>query len=100
VPGDEALLDASTKDADIHTQTARKMLGKEDATKEDRQLAKALNFGLLYGIGTERFRENARAEYGLDLSEGQADRYRDAFFRAYPACGPGTAPSAGPATRR
>ncbi len=84
VSGDQALLDAFAKGADVHTQTAQRVLGKLDVSKEDRQLAKALNFGLLYGMGRDRFRENARAEYGLDLSEGQAGRYRDAFFSAYP----------------
>jgi DNA polymerase-1 len=84
VSGDKALLDAYMRGEDVHTQTARRVLGKQNVTKEDRQLAKALNFGLLYGMGTERFRENAAAEYGLDLSEEQAGRYRDAFFRAYP----------------
>jgi DNA polymerase-1 len=84
VSGDEALLDAYTKGADVHSQTARRVLGKQDVSREDRQLAKALNFGLLYGMGAERFRENATAEYRLDLSAEQAGRYRDAFFRAYP----------------
>jgi DNA polymerase-1 len=84
VSGDKALLDAYEKGEDVHTQTARRVLGKADVTKEDRQLAKALNFGLLYGMGRERFRENARTEYGLDLSDEKAERYRDAFFRAYP----------------
>src|SRR5437868_4732542 len=36
-------------------------------------------------MGARRFRENARAEYGLDLTEVQAREFRAAFFRAYPA---------------
>src|SRR5262249_49776645 len=84
VSGDQALVDAYAKGADVHTQTAQRVLGKRDVTKEDRQLAKALNFGLLYGMGRERVRENARAEDGLALSAAQAEPYPDAFFRACP----------------
>jgi DNA polymerase-1 len=35
-------------------------------------------------MGAERFRENARAEYGIALTLEQAREYRAAFFRAYP----------------
>ena len=84
ISGDRALLDAYEGGADVHRQTAQRVLGKEDVTRDDRQLAKALNFGLLYGMGKDRFRENARAEYGVALSDEQAEAYRSAFFRAYP----------------
>jgi DNA polymerase-1 len=82
--GDAALLDAYRRGADLHTLTAQKVLGKAEVTKEDRKLAKALNFGLLYGMGASRFRIYARTQYGLDLTDAQAASYRDAFFDAYP----------------
>ena len=47
---------------DLHTKTARAVLGREP-TKHDRQLAKALNFGLLYGMGAERLRTYAQDDY-------------------------------------
>ncbi len=53
-------------------------------TKEQRQLAKALNFVLLYGMGARGFCLYARSQYGLSLTEQEAHRYRDAFFHAYP----------------
>jgi DNA polymerase I-like protein with 3'-5' exonuclease and polymerase domains len=53
-------------------------------TKADRQLAKAVNFGLLYGMGWKGFRVYARTQYGVDLTEQQAQQYRAAFFKAYP----------------
>ena len=46
-----------------------------------RQLAKALNFGLLYGMGARGFRQYAKGQYNLDLSEADAARYRNAFFK-------------------
>ena len=51
VSGDQALLDAYLRGEDLHSITAKNVLGIHEVTKEDRQLAKALNFGLLYGMG-------------------------------------------------
>lgn len=83
ISGDEAMIAAYRDGIDIHTQTAQKVLGKSEVTKEDRQIAKALNFGLLYGMGAQTFRANAKAEYGLDLTLEQATQYREAFFATY-----------------
>src|SRR5262249_58940528 len=71
VSGDEALLAAYQRGEDVHTQTARKVLGKADVTADDRQLAKALNFGLLYGMSARGFPPGARAQYGLELNHEQ-----------------------------
>ena len=60
------------------------VLGIAEVTKQDRQLAKALNFGLVFGMGADTFRLYAKANYGLDLSETQAQQYRNAFFKSYP----------------
>jgi DNA polymerase I-like protein with 3'-5' exonuclease and polymerase domains len=81
---DKALLEAYRRGDDLHTRTAQHVLGVEQVSKNDRKLAKALNFGLLYGMGAPRFRETTKADYGLDLTEEQAKDYRAAFFRAYP----------------
>jgi DNA polymerase-1 len=84
VSGDKALMAAYERGEDLHTLTARQVLGIAEVTKEHRQLAKALNFGLLYGMGAKGFRNYARSHYGLELSEDQAAGYREAFFRTYP----------------
>jgi DNA polymerase-1 len=84
VSGDKALLDAYRRGDDLHTITARSVLGIAEVTKEHRQLAKALNFGLLYGMGARGFRQYAKAHYGQALSEADAHRYRAAFFKSYP----------------
>jgi DNA polymerase I-like protein with 3'-5' exonuclease and polymerase domains len=85
VSGDKALLDAYRRGDDLHTITARNVLGIAEVTKEHRQLAKALNFGLLYGMGARGFRQYAKAHYGLALTEADAHRYRSAFFKSYPS---------------
>jgi DNA polymerase-1 len=84
VSGDGAMLAAYRQGIDLHRQTAQKVLGKQDVTKDDRQLAKALNFGLLYGMGVARLRQYACTNYGVDLDDEEAKRYRAAFFSAYP----------------
>jgi DNA polymerase-1 len=83
VSGDKALTAAYERGDDLHTLTARQVLGIAEVTREHRQLAKALNFGLLYGMGANGFRKYARSHYGLDLTEEQAAGYREAFFRTY-----------------
>jgi DNA polymerase-1 len=84
ISGDKALLDAYLQGEDLHVRTARNVLGIAEVTKKHRQLAKALNFGLLYGMGIRGFRRYAKSEYRLNLTEQEAGEYREAFFRTYP----------------
>jgi DNA polymerase-1 len=84
ISGDAEMAAAYRRGEDLHTRTARRVLGIADVTKEHRQLAKALNFGLLYGMGAKGFRDYARNNYGADLSLDRARDYRAAFFRSYP----------------
>src|SRR5262249_35864562 len=78
ITGDKALRKAYRRGEDLHVLTARKVLGIQEVSKGHRQLAKALNFGLLYGMGAARFRDYAQSQYGLTLTEDEAKRYRDA----------------------
>jgi DNA polymerase I-like protein with 3'-5' exonuclease and polymerase domains len=82
--GDKALRAAYAAGEDLHTLTARKVLGVAEVTKEQRKLAKALNFGLLYGMSARGFRDYAKGQYGLELTEIEANAYRNGFFDAYP----------------
>ena len=81
------MLRAFREGKDLHALTASLVLGKplEEVGKEGRQLAKALNFGLLYGLGAEGLRRYALTAYGVKLTLEEAQKLRDAFFRAYPA---------------
>jgi DNA polymerase-1 len=84
VSGDQAMLAAYRAGEDLHTLTARQITGQQDVSKDDRQLAKAVNFGLLFGLGANGLRGYARSNYGLELTPEQAAQYRRAFFAAYP----------------
>ncbi|VTR95168.1 dna-directed dna polymerase : DNA polymerase OS=Meiothermus silvanus (strain ATCC 700542 / DSM 9946 / VI-R2) GN=Mesil_1349 PE=3 SV=1: DNA_pol_A [Gemmata massiliana] len=84
ITGDRRMLDAYRTGEDLHTTTARAVLGKTDVTKDDRQLAKSLNFGLLYGMGSRALAAYAASNFGVALTEAEAGRHRDTFFRTYP----------------
>jgi DNA polymerase-1 len=84
ISGDEATLDAYARGEDLHTLTARKLTGQAEVSNADRHLAKAVNFGLLFGAGAKRLMVYAKTSYGIDLTEEEARHYRRAFFNAYP----------------
>jgi DNA polymerase-1 len=84
IANDQAMLDAYARGDDLHTLTAQRLLGVETVTKAQRKLAKALNFGLLYGMGGKGFRAYAQAQYDVGLTLDEANSYREAFFKAYP----------------
>jgi DNA polymerase I len=86
ISGDAAMRAAYQQGADLHTRTAAAVLGlaPEAISKADRQLAKALNFGLVYGMGAKRLREHAASGYGVALAEMDAIRFRAKFFQSYP----------------
>jgi DNA polymerase I-like protein with 3'-5' exonuclease and polymerase domains len=72
---------------DAHTATAMSMTGKnrpEDITKEERQLAKPCNFGLLYRMGNRGFYNYLRVNYVPDITFEEACELREKFFAAHP----------------
>jgi DNA polymerase-1 len=83
---DQRMLQAFRDGTDLHTLTASLILSKEtkQVSKEERQMAKALNFGLLYGMGAESLKNYALSNYGVSLSPEQAKEYRERFFATYP----------------
>jgi DNA polymerase I-like protein with 3'-5' exonuclease and polymerase domains len=80
------MLAAFAEGADLHRRTAAVLLGiAEDAvTPEQRQLAKSVNFGLLYGMGARRLVGYAALHYGVQMTLEEAERYRARFFATYP----------------
>lgn len=55
-----------------------------DYYDQKRFQAKAINFGFLYGMGWRKFMSYAKTEYGVDVTEQEAQDFRDTFFRLYP----------------
>ena len=73
---DDALVDAFKNDLDIHYQTAVKIFGAELA-KEKRNIAKSINFGLLYGMGSKKLGDT------LGIPSKEAKLYIDSYFEAF-----------------
>jgi DNA polymerase I len=84
VAGDKAMLSAYAAGEDLHTKTAKSITGKREITKADRTAAKAVGFGLLYGMGAKGLRAYARGSYGVEMTLEEATQYRNRFFEAYP----------------
>ena len=78
--GDKALIQAFKDGKDIHRFTAAEVLGKaqEDVTSEERSHAKAVNFGIIYGI----------SDFGLSrdlgITRAEAKNYIELYFSRYP----------------
>lgn len=75
--GDEALTNAFIENKDIHYETALKIFGSEMA-KEKRGVAKAVNFGLLYGMGSRRLSQT------INVSQTEAKEYIQSYFNSFP----------------
>lgn len=76
---DDTMIDAFTKDADIHASTAAQVFGikEDDVTKTMRTQAKAVNFGIVYGIGEFSLAK----DLGITRQEAKSyiDNYLDNF---------------------
>ncbi len=77
--GDEKMVDAYRNNEDIHTSTAAEVFGvdKKDVTRDMRREAKAVNFGIIYGISDFGLGEN------LGLSTHQAREYIAKYFEKF-----------------
>ncbi len=83
VTGDKSLIDAFLTDQDIHKATAATVYGVDPAhvTRQMRDVAKMVNFGIAYGMG----------EFGLSSRTGMSREEAEAFINSYYANFPGIA---------
>lgn len=77
---DKALLEAFSAGKDIHSATAAEVKGVsiEEVTSEDRRRAKAINFGLIYGMSAFGLAKQ------IGISRGEAQDYMNVYFERYP----------------
>ena len=78
--GDASLLSAFTEDRDVHQATAAEVLGVPlaEVSADQRRSAKAVNFGLIYGMSAFGLARQ------LGIGRGEAQRYVDRYFERYP----------------
>ncbi|MGV0029093.1 DNA polymerase [Phormidesmis priestleyi] len=83
--GDAQMQRAYRRSEDLHRLTAALVTGKaiDAVSEEDRRLAKAINFGLIYGMGAAKLQSYAETKYGVTLSLEEAKAFRKRFFEAY-----------------
>ena len=80
ISGDETMISAFECGEDIHTSTASKVFGisSDSVTPELRKRAKAVNFGIVYGIGDYSLSED------LGISRAQAKQYIESYLAGFP----------------
>lgn len=77
---DKGLLSAFAKGLDVHSATAAEVFGiaTDEVTKDQRRSAKAINFGLIYGMSAFGLAKQ------LDITRPEAQQYVDLYFQRYP----------------
>ena len=80
VSGEPKLREAFARGEDIHAATAAEVLGKDQATltKDERNVAKMVNFGIIYGISAFGLSEN------LEIPRDEAQAYIDTYLARFP----------------
>lgn len=80
ISGDEGMRAAFLSGGDFHAETASKVFGvaREDVTHEMRRRAKAVNFGIVYGISPFSLSQD------IGVTQKEAKAYMDAYFTTFP----------------
>lgn len=80
IADDKNLIDAFKHHSDIHTKTASEVFNVpiDEVTKRQRSNAKAVNFGIIYGIGDFSLSKD------LNITRSEAKNYIDTYFKRYP----------------
>lgn len=80
---EKTMLKIYQENGDIHTETARLFTHGREPTKEERNKAKAVNFGFLYGMMAKKFVDYARNSYGQIFTPAEAEHIRNLYFTKY-----------------
>ena len=76
--GEEVLQQAYRKGDDVHALTARLLLDKDEVNADERRLGKTINFGVIYGMGAQRFARET------GVSQGEAKDFLQRYRERYP----------------
>jgi DNA polymerase-1 len=83
---EQNMVDAFKNKVDLHRYTAALVFNKpiENVTDEERQKAKIIGFGFVYGMGEKRFIQYSKDLYDIDFTEAEAQDLRDRYFNSFP----------------
>jgi DNA polymerase-1 len=88
IVGDENMLEVFRRGGDLHLNTAEALAGRAvNKGDPERQRAKAVNFGLSFGMGAKKFRDMAETDYGVRMTLSEAREAKRKLLAAYPAIG-------------
>ncbi len=76
--GDENMVEAFNNDMDIHSETAKKIFNLKEVSDEKRRAAKAINFGIIYGMSPYGLAKN------ISISNDEAKEFIEKYFNEYP----------------
>jgi DNA polymerase-1 len=76
--GEEVLVEAYNNGDDVHALTARLLLEKDEVSADERRLGKTINFGVIYGMGAQRFARET------GVSQAQAKEFLTKYKQRYP----------------
>ena len=71
------LLEAYQNSQDVHSVTAKLLFEKEEITSEERRLGKIINFGVIYGMGAQRF--SRESGFSTEIGKQFIDKYRQKY---------------------
>lgn len=82
---DERMIEAYRNGGDLHRLTASLITGTpiDDITKEQRQAAKAVNFGLIFAMGARGLQAYSQDVYDVEMTLEEAEEFRERYFNAY-----------------
>ena len=82
---DQRMMKAYQQGEDLHRLTASLVSGVPIALvdKQQRQAAKAINFGLIFAMGARGLQAYSQDTYGVEMTLSQAEQFRQRFFQAY-----------------
>ncbi|MHB9089952.1 MAG: DNA polymerase, partial [Chloroflexota bacterium] len=85
IASDQTMIAAYQQGRDLHSQTAGLLLGipPEQVDKSSRQKAKAVNFGLVFGMGVNGLVAAALEQHRVVITTSEANEFRSKFFVAY-----------------
>ena len=76
--GEEVLVEAYRNGDDVHALTARLLLEQDEVSADERRLGKTINFGVIYGMGAQRFARET------GVSQAQAKEFLSKYKQRYP----------------
>ena len=79
--GEPILIDTYQQGGDVHTVTAKLLFEKETVTPDERRLAKTINFGVIYGMGAQRFARESG--YSTAQAKTFIERFNDRYSRVF-----------------